>query len=61
MGLALDGPSQPMGGAFNSNVSADILSLGQPLQPGQTIYVEFLLGVQQTGRFHFFVNIETLP
>ncbi|HSB28047.1 MAG TPA: hypothetical protein VLE19_09330 [Pyrinomonadaceae bacterium] len=61
MGLALDGPSQPMGGAFNSNVSADILSLGQPLQPGQTIYVEFLLGVQQTGRFHFFVNIEALP
>jgi len=60
-GLTLEQPPlQPNGGGFNSNVVSDYV-LQTPLQPGETIFVNFLLGVQQTGRFRFFVNIETLP
>jgi len=36
-------------------------SSANPLQPDSSIAVSFLLGVQQTGRFRFFVNIEALP
>jgi hypothetical protein len=54
-------PSQPQGGGFNSSVSANTITLGAPLAPGASINVHFLLGVQQTGTFKFFVNIEALP
>ena len=61
-GLTLDQPPlQPLGGGFNSNASPDTIQLPGPIQPGETVYIEFLLGVQQTGRFKFFVNIESLP
>jgi subtilisin-like proprotein convertase family protein len=60
-GLLLEPPSQPNGGGFNSNVSATIVDLQNPLQPGQTILVNFLFGVQQVGSFRAYVNIETLP
>jgi hypothetical protein len=62
VGLTLEQPpSQPNGGGFNSNVSADTISLQSPLQPGETILVNFLFGIQQTGSFRIFVNIEALP
>ena len=32
-----------------------------PLAPGQSINLQFLLGVQKTGSFKFFFNIEALP
>jgi hypothetical protein len=57
-GVVLDSPSQPKGGGFNSTV---FVPLETPLQPGETILVNFLLGVQQTGRFRFFINVEALP
>jgi len=61
-GLTLEQPpSQPNGAAFNSNASSDTITLPTPLTAGNTIFVNFLLGVQQTGNFRFFVNIETLP
>jgi len=61
-GLTLEQPpSQPNGGGFNSNVSADTVNLDTPLQPGETIFVNFLFGIQQTGTFRVFVNIEALP
>jgi hypothetical protein len=40
--------------------SSDIITLDTPLAPGATIDVVFLLGVEQTGHFRFYVNIEAL-
>jgi hypothetical protein len=54
-------PSQPQGGGINSTLSADTITLGTPLNPGQSIAVEWLLGVRQIGSFRFYVNIEALP
>jgi len=61
-GVTLDQPpTQLLGGGLNSNASPDTIQLPGPIQPGETVFIEFLLGVQQTGRFRFFVNIESLP
>ncbi|HYH85184.1 MAG TPA: hypothetical protein VEX60_06850 [Pyrinomonadaceae bacterium] len=54
-------PSQTKGGGFNSSLSADTVTLAEPIPPGTSINVRFLLGVQQTGSFKFFLNIEVLP
>ncbi|HKS10952.1 MAG TPA: lamin tail domain-containing protein, partial [Pyrinomonadaceae bacterium] len=54
-------PSQPNGGAFNSTYSAGTVTLGTPLAPGASVNVRFLLGIQQTGNFRFFLNVEALP
>ena len=54
-------PSQPNGGGFNSSMSAGTVTLGTPLANGASIDVRFLLGIQQTGTFKFYVNIEALP
>ncbi|HEV8134379.1 MAG TPA: lamin tail domain-containing protein [Pyrinomonadaceae bacterium] len=54
-------PSQPLGGAFNSTLSAGTITLANPLFPGFSTNVRFLLGVQQPGSFRFFINIEALP
>jgi hypothetical protein len=53
-------PNQPNGGGFNSTVSAGTVSI-TPLAPGATINVNFLLGVQQSGSFRFFIIVEALP
>jgi hypothetical protein len=42
-------------------MSADTVTLTNPLPPGTSINVRFLLGIQQTGSFRFIVNIEALP
>jgi hypothetical protein len=54
-------PVQTLGGALNSTMSAGTITLAVPLAPGQSINLQFLLGVQQTGAFKFFFNIEALP
>ncbi len=54
-------PLQPNGGAFNSSLSAGTVTLATPIAPGGTVNVQFLLGVQQQGRFRFFFNVEALP
>ena len=54
-------PAQPLGGAFNSSLSAGTVTLATPLAPGASINVQLLLGVQQVGRFRFFFNVEALP
>lgn len=54
-------PSQPNGGAFNSTYGATTITLGTPLANGASINVRFLLGIQQTGNFRFFLNVEALP
>ncbi len=54
-------PTQTLGGALNSTMSAGTITIPTPLAPGQSINLQFLLGVQQTGAFKFFFNIEALP
>ena len=51
-------PAQPNGGGFNSSMS---VGLSAPLAPGASVNVRFLLGIQQTGLFRFFLNVEALP
>jgi uncharacterized repeat protein (TIGR01451 family) len=53
-------PAQNNGGGFNSSLSADSVTLATPIAPGDSINLHFLLGVQQTGSFKFYVNIELL-
>jgi hypothetical protein len=61
-GLTLDQPpSQPNGGAFNSSWSAGTITLATPLAAGATIDVRFFAGIQQTGNFRLFLNVEALP
>jgi hypothetical protein len=54
-------PSQPNGGGFNSSMSAGTVTLGTPLANGASINLQFLLGLQQTGNFRIYVNVEALP
>jgi hypothetical protein len=56
-----ESPSQPNGGAFNSSMSAGTVTLGTPLANGASVDVQFLLGLQQTGNFRIYVNVEALP
>ncbi|MBC7931096.1 MAG: DUF11 domain-containing protein [Rubrivivax sp.] len=53
-------PTQPNGGGFNSSLSVDTVTLATPIAPGASVNVRFVLGIQQTGDFRFFVNIEAL-
>jgi hypothetical protein len=54
-------PTQSLGGALNSSLSAGTITMPTPLAPGQSINLQFVLGVQKTGSFKFFFNIEALP
>jgi hypothetical protein len=54
-------PSQLHGGAFNSTLSVGTITLGTPLANGASINIRFLFGLQQTGSFKFFINVEALP
>ncbi|HEV8133070.1 MAG TPA: hypothetical protein VGP85_00265 [Pyrinomonadaceae bacterium] len=53
-------PGQPNGGGFNSSLSSDTVTLQTPIAVGDSINVHFLLGVQQTGSFKFYINVEIL-
>jgi hypothetical protein len=54
-------PSQPNGGGFNSSLSSGTITLATPLANGASLDVRYLLGIQQTGSFKFYINIEALP
>jgi len=54
-------PSQPNGGGFNSSMSSGTVTLATPLANGANLDVRFLLGIQQTGSFKFYINVEALP
>jgi hypothetical protein len=54
-------PSQTLGGANNSSLSAGTVTLVTPLNAGASINLQFQLGVQVTGTFKFFINVEALP
>ena len=54
-------PSQPNGGGFNSSMGAGTITLATPLGSGASVDIRFLLGIQQTGSFKIYLNIEALP
>jgi hypothetical protein len=54
-------PSQPNGSGFNGSLSAGVVTLATPIANGASVDVRFLLGIQQTGSFKFFLNVEALP
>ncbi|HEX8492266.1 MAG TPA: lamin tail domain-containing protein [Pyrinomonadaceae bacterium] len=54
-------PAQINGGGWNSTLSANDINLSSPLYPGQGYSLQFMLGVQQSGSFRFFIIIEALP
>ena len=54
-------PSQPNGGGFNSSMSSGTVTLATPLANGASLDLRFLLGIQQTGSFKFYLNVEALP
>ena len=41
--------------------TGDTIHLDATLPNGGTVKIRFLLGVQQTGTFKFFINVEALP
>jgi subtilisin-like proprotein convertase family protein len=59
-GLTLEQPpTQGSGGGLNSTLTVALP--GGALAPGNSIDVQFLLGVQVQGNFSFFINVEALP
>ena len=54
-------PSQPNGGGFNSSMSSGTVTMATPLANGASLDLRFVLGLQQTGSFKFFINVEALP
>jgi hypothetical protein len=52
---------QPNGGGFNSSMAAGTVTLGTPLANGASINLQFLFGLQATGSFRVYVNVEALP
>jgi hypothetical protein len=62
-GLTLEQtPTQALGGGWNSTVTVNLAALpGGNLGTGQSVDVQFLLGVATGGKFAFFVIVEGLP
>lgn len=54
-------PSQLNGGGFNSSMSSGTVTLATPLANGASLDFRVLLGIQQTGSFKFYINVEALP
>jgi hypothetical protein len=54
-------PSQPNGSGFNGSMSSGTITLGTPLANGASLDVRYLLGIQQTGNFKLYLNVDALP
>lgn len=57
-------PTQASGGGLNSSLGRSLVAgtvINTAIAPGQTVNVQFVLGVQVTGNYQFFVNLEVLP
>ena len=54
-------PAQPAGGGYNSSLSDDTITLMTPLAPGNATIVQFVLGINGSGNYRFFINVEALP
>ncbi len=54
-------PASPTAAASTAVSPSGTVTLATPLANGATLDVRFLLGIQQTGTFKFFINVEALP
>ncbi|HST53469.1 MAG TPA: hypothetical protein VLJ61_15770 [Pyrinomonadaceae bacterium] len=54
-------PAQTLGGGMNSTVSVGSITLSAPLANGASADVQFLLGIQTSGTYRFFINVEAVP
>ncbi|HEX8474910.1 MAG TPA: DNA/RNA non-specific endonuclease [Pyrinomonadaceae bacterium] len=48
-------PTQALGGGLNATLA---VALAAPVANGATVNTQFVLGVEQSGKFRFFVNVE---
>ncbi|HEX3560820.1 MAG TPA: Calx-beta domain-containing protein [Pyrinomonadaceae bacterium] len=48
------------GGGYNSSLSVGTVTLSAPLAPGDSVNVQFLLGIKQTGIFRILLNVEAV-
>lgn len=53
-------PAQANGGGLNSSLAEGVITVTAPLANGASTVVEFNIGIQQTGNFRFYVNVEAL-
>ncbi|MET0650068.1 MAG: hypothetical protein ABW208_25960 [Pyrinomonadaceae bacterium] len=53
-------PDQPNGGGLNSSMAVGTIDLDNQLEDGDSVSVQFLLGIMQTGSYRFYVNIEMI-
>jgi hypothetical protein len=54
-------PNQTAGGGYNSTLSSGTITTGTPLNNGDSILINFRLGVEKTGTFRFYIIVEALP
>jgi hypothetical protein len=58
-------PKSPrlLGGKFKPEAPqmSDTIPLAAPLANGESINVQFVFGIQKTGKYRFFINVEALP
>ena len=54
-------PRPAMGGGYNSSLSAGVITLATPLNPGASVNMRFVFGVEGLGKFRVFVVVEALP
>ncbi len=54
-------PAQSVGGGYNSTLSAGTVTLQTPLANNAAVNLQFLLGIEQTGKFRFYIIVEALP
>ena len=55
-------PNQTKGGAYNSTMSVSLTGLpGNKLANGQSVELQFQVGVMGPGHFRFIVIVEALP
>ncbi len=52
---------QPMAGGYNSSLSAGVITLATPLNPGASVNMRSVFGVEALGKFRVFVIVEALP
>jgi hypothetical protein len=65
LGTTVEGPPAQnppagAGGGRNASLAVDV-SAAQPVAPGASVDVRFLLGVKRPGAYRFLVNVEALP
>jgi endonuclease G len=53
-------PAQAAGGGWNATLALGTVTLANPLANGATTDLHFLVGVQHTGTFRFFLNVEAI-